>query len=163
MIGGTIIGMVSPKDAQQLAIVPREGRGLVGLITAPFIHANLAHFAANLLPFLVLGALMLRRGESQFLKVVPAIALAQGALLWVFGRKAAHVGMSGVIFGFFGWLIALAWFTRATPDLMVAAGVLIVYGGMLAGIAPARKGVSWEGHLFGLLAGVGTAWVQFRW
>ena len=162
MIVGTVIGWLSPKDAQQLAIVPREGPGLVGLISGPFIHANFAHLAANLPPFLVLGGLMLRRGEGQFLKVAVAITLAQGVLLWIFGRKAAHVGMSGVIFGFFGWLLAVAWFTRATPDLMVAAGVLIVYAGMLAGLAPARKNVSWEGHLLGLLAGLGTAWFQFR-
>lgn len=162
MIVGTVIGMLSARDAEQLAVVPRTGKGLVGLVTAPFIHANLAHLAANLLPFLVLGALVLRHGEAQFLKVAMAIALGQGVLLWLLGRKAAHVGMSGVIFGFFGWLLALAWFTRATPDLLVAGGVVAFYGGMLAGIAPARNGTSWEGHLFGLLAGLGTAWFQFR-
>ena len=160
MIVGALIGMVSKKDAEQLSVVPRTAGGLVGLVTAPFIHANFAHLAANLPPFLVLGGLMLRRGEKQFLNVVLAIALGQGLLLWLMGRKAAHQGMSGVIFGFFGWLIALAWFTRATTDLLVAAGVLVFYGGMLAGITPARNGSSWEGHLFGLIAGLGTAWVQ---
>lgn len=162
MIVGTVIGLASAKEAQQLAVVPRTGPGLVGLLTAPFIHANFAHLAANLPPFLVLGALVLRRGEAQFLKVALAIALGQGVLVWLLGRKAAHVGMSGVIFGFFGWLVALAWFTRATPDLLVAVGVLVFYGGMLAGVAPARNGTSWEGHLFGLIVGVGSAWVQFR-
>ena len=162
MLVGTLLGLLSRKTAAQLAIVPRTSAGLVGLITAPFVHANLAHLAANLPPFLVLGALVLRQGESHFLAVTLAIALGQGALLWLCGRKAAHVGMSGVIFGYFGWLLALAWFTRATPDLLAAGGVLLVYGGMLAGLAPARKEVSWEGHLFGLLAGLGTAWVQFR-
>jgi membrane associated rhomboid family serine protease len=132
------------------------------LLSAPFVHVNLAHFTANLLPFLVLGALVLRRGAANFPKVALAIALGQGVLLWLFGRKAAHVGMSGVIFGFFGYLVTLAWFTRATPDLLAAGGVLVFYGGMLAGLAPARDGTSWEGHLFGLLAGLGVAWIQFR-
>jgi membrane associated rhomboid family serine protease len=159
---GTLIGLISKKNAEQLAIVPRTGRGLVGLGTAPFIHAGLAHFAANLPPFLVLGALVLNRVEGKFPLVALAIMLVAGALLWAFGRKAAHVGMSGVIFGFFGWLLAVAWFTRATPDLLVAVGVLIFYGGMLTGLAPVRNGTSWEGHLFGLIAGLGTAWVQFR-
>ena len=162
MLVGTLLGAVSAKAAEKLAVVPRTGPGLVGLVTAPFVHANFTHFAANLPPFVVLGALMLRRGEARFLKVALAIALGQGVLLWLLGRKAAHVGMSGVIFGFFGWLIALAWFTRATPDLLVAGGVLVFYGGMLAGLAPAREGVSWEGHLFGLVAGVGVAWVHYR-
>jgi membrane associated rhomboid family serine protease len=162
MIAGTLVGTISSSAARRLAIVPRSAGGLVGLITAPFIHANFAHLAANLPPFLVLGALVLRRGESQFLEVAPAIALGQGVLLWLLGRKAAHIGMSGVIFGFLGWLLAVAWFTRATPDLLIAAAVLIFYGGMLAGVAPARNGTSWEGHLFGLAAGLGTAWFQYR-
>jgi membrane associated rhomboid family serine protease len=162
MVVGTVIGMLSAQSAAQLAIVPRTGGGLLGIITAPFIHSGFAHLAANLPPFLVLGALVLRRGESRFLGVTLAIALGQGALLWLLGRKAAHVGMSGVIFGFLGYLIALAWLTRTSTDLLVAGCVLLFYGGMLAGIAPARNGTSWEGHLFGLAAGLGTAWFQYR-
>jgi membrane associated rhomboid family serine protease len=151
--------MISPKAAARLAVVPRTAGGLVGVITAPFIHVNLAHLAANLPPFLVLGVLVLRRGESRFFGVALTIALGQAALLWLLGRKAAHAGM---IFGFFGYLLVLAWFTRATPDLLAAAGVLLFCGGMLAGVAPARNRTSWEGHLFGLIAGLGTAWFQYR-
>jgi membrane associated rhomboid family serine protease len=162
MVVGTMIGMLSTRLARQLAVVPRTADGLLGLVTAPFIHANPAHLAANLPPFLVLGALVIRRAGPRFLEIAPAIALGQGVLLWLLGRKAAHVGMSGVIFGFLGYLVAVAWFTRATSDLLVAGGVLAFYGGMLAGVAPARNGTSWEGHLFGLVAGLGTAWFQYR-
>ena len=162
MIVGTIIGMLSKSAASQLAVVPRTPGGLVGIVTAPFVHANFAHLAANLPPFIVLGALVLRRDQAQFLEVALVIALAQGVLLWLLGRKVAHVGMSGVIFGFFGYLLLLAWFTRTTPDLLVAGAVLLVYGGILAGVAPARNGTSWEGHLFGLIAGLGTAWFLYH-
>jgi len=105
---------------------------------------------------------VLRRGEPQFPAVALAIALGQGVLLWLLGRRAAHVGMSGVVFGFLGYLLAAAWFTRAGTDLLVAACVLLFYGGMLAGVAPARDGTSWDGHLFGLLAGLGVAWLRYR-
>jgi membrane associated rhomboid family serine protease len=162
MIAGTMIGMASPRAAARLAIVPRSADGLAGVVTAPFIHGGAAHLAANLPAFVVLGALVLRRGGPQFLEVALAIALGQGVLLWLFGRRAAHAGMSGVIFGFFGYLIALAWITRTASDLLVAGGVLLFYGGMLAGLAPARNGTSWEGHLFGVIAGLGTAWLQYR-
>ena len=162
MIVGWLIALCSSKAAQSLAIVPRTAGGLVGLVTAPFIHANFAHLAANLPPFLVLGTLVLQRGETHFLQVALIITFAQGVLVWLLARKAAHMGMSGVVFGFFGYLVMLAWFTRATPDLLAAAGILIFYGGMLAGIAPARGSTSWEGHLFGLIAGVGTAWFEFK-
>ena len=158
MVAGTVVGKTSTRAARALAVVPRTAAGLVGLFTAPFVHANLAHLAANLPPFVVLGALVLRRGEAQFPSVVLSIAAGEGVLLWLLGRKAAHVGMSGVVFGLLGYLVALAGFTRATPDLLAAGGIMLFYGGMLAGVAPARNGTSWEGHLFGLLAGVGAAW-----
>ncbi len=159
MVLGTLVTLASQASATKLAIVPRTAGGLVGIVTAPFIHANFAHLIANLPAFVVLGALILRRGEDEFLRVSLMIAGAQGVLLWLCGRKAAHMGMSGVIFGFFGWLVGLAWFTRATDDLLIAGGVLVFYGGMLAGVAPARNGTSWEGHLFGLIAGGGVAWM----
>jgi membrane associated rhomboid family serine protease len=162
MVIGTIIPYVSKPLAARLGIVPRKLSGLPGILTAPFVHANIAHFAANLLPFIVLGALVLRRNEAGFIEAATTIALAEGALVWLFARNASHVGMSGVIFGFFGYLLAVAWFTRTTPDLLVAGGVLIVYGGMLAGIKPVRDGTSWEGHLFGLLAGLARAWFDSR-
>src|SRR5579862_8545770 len=111
MILGTLVGVTSKAATTQLAVVPRTAGGLVGLVTAPFVHANFAHLAANLPPFLVLGWLVLGHGQAQFVEVALTIALGQGVLLWLFGRKAAHMGMSGVIFGFFGWLVALAWFT----------------------------------------------------
>ena len=160
MVVGTIIGMASPTSAKQLAIVPRSPGGLIGILTAPFVHWNLSHLAANLPPFLVLGALVLRLGESRFLEAAIAIMVAQGLLLWLLGRKAAHAGMSGLIFGFLGYLLTLAWLTRTQNDLLIAGGVAIFYGGMLAGLKPARDGTSWEGHLFGLFAGVGTAYLQ---
>lgn len=162
MIFGWLVALSSAKAAQSLAVVPRTAGGLIGLLTAPFVHANFAHLAANLPPFLVLGTLVLLRGEEHFVEVALIIAALQGVLLWLLGRKAAHVGMSGVIFGFLGYLLMLAWNTRATPDLLAAAGVLIFYGGMLAGVAPARGSTSWEGHLFGLIAGLATAWYEFH-
>jgi membrane associated rhomboid family serine protease len=160
MVAGTIIAIVSDKLARTLGVIPRRAAGLPGIIISPFIHANVAHLTANLPPFIVLGALVLHRNEGRFVEVAVTIALAQGALLWLFGRSASHVGMSGVIFGFLGYLLGVAWFTRTMPDLLVAGGVMLFYGSMLAGVAPARAGTSWEGHLFGLLAGLGRAWLE---
>jgi membrane associated rhomboid family serine protease len=164
MILGWLVLVCSPRAGAVLAITPRTPGGLVGIVTAPFVHANGAHLAANLPPFVVLGWLVLARKESQFLETTILIALLQGCLLWLLGRRGAHVGLSGVIFGFLGWLLGVAWFTQATMDVVVAAGVLIVYGGMLWGVAPLRKSSSWEGHLFGLIAGFGLAWyVSLGW
>jgi membrane associated rhomboid family serine protease len=158
MVVGTFARWILGKNAQRLAIVPRTKGGLLGLATGPFIHANLAHLVANLPPFLVLGALVLRLGNRRFAETAAIVALGSGVLLWLFGRRGAHMGASGVVFGFFGYLVGLAYLTRTTSDLLVAAAVLVVYGGMLAGLKPARTGTSWEGHLFGLLVGLAKVW-----
>ena len=160
MVAGTFVAMIAGKSAAHLGVVPRRASGLPGILTGPFVHANPAHLAANLPPFVALGTLVLRRNEAQFIEVAVTIAFAQGVLLWLFGRQAAHVGMSGVIFGFLGYLLAAAWFTTTASDLLTAGGVVVFYGGMLAGLKPVRAGTSWEAHLFGLLAGLARAWLD---
>ena len=160
MCAGTLLAALLGKGANRLAVVPRTSGGLVGIITAPFVHGNFAHLAANLPPFVVLGILVLRHGEHIFVKTTLIIALASGLLVWLLGRSAAHMGASGVIFGFFGYLVARAYFIRSASDILIAGAVVLVYGSMLAGIKPARNGTSFEGHLFGLLAGIATAWLQ---
>jgi membrane associated rhomboid family serine protease len=158
MVVGTLVRRMLGTSSQRLAIVPRTTGGLVGLASGPFLHANLAHLIANLPPFVVLGALVLRKGSARFLETAGLVALGSGVLVWLFARKGAHMGASGVIFGFFGYLVALAYFTRTTSDIVVAGVVLVAYGGILAGLKPARRGTSWEGHLFGLLVGVAKVW-----
>jgi membrane associated rhomboid family serine protease len=160
MLGATLVGYLLGRDIGLLAIVPRTGRGLAAIFTAPFMHGNLAHLAANLAPFLVLGALVLRHGERCFVETAVIIVVGSGFLVWLLARRGAHMGMSGVVFGFFGYLLCLAYVTRRASDLAVAAGVLLFYGGLLAGIKPAREQTSWEGHLFGLLVGVAKAWLE---
>ena len=130
----------------------------MGIVTGPFLHANVAHLIANLPPFIVLGVLVLRLGSDRFVETCAIVAVGSGVLLWLFGRRGAHMGASGVVFGFFGYLIGLAYFTRAMTDVLVAAAVLLVYGGMLAGLKPARRETSWEGHLFGLAVGLAKVW-----
>jgi membrane associated rhomboid family serine protease len=158
MVLGTLLRRLLGQGSQRLAIVPRTAGGLAGLLTGPFLHANLAHLAANLPPFVVLGALVLRKGQGRFLETAAFVALGSGALVWLLARRGAHLGASGVVFGFFGYLLGLAYVTRSAWDIVVAAVVLLVYGGMLAGLRPARRETSWEAHLFGLLVGLAKVW-----
>jgi membrane associated rhomboid family serine protease len=158
MIVGTLARWVLPASSQRLAIVPRTSGGLLGIVTAPFLHANVAHLAANLPPFVVLGALVLHRGSHRFVETAVIVVVGGGVLTWLFARRGAHLGASGVVFGFFGYLIGLAAFTATTANLVVAGLVLLVYGGILAGLRPARGETSWEAHVFGLLVGLAKAW-----
>ena len=93
------------------------------------------------------------RGVAYYVAATLAIAVLGGLGLWVFGRSAAHVGASGLIFGYFGFLVGRGYYERSLQSVAVAILVAVVYGGMLAGILPQDERVSWEAHLFGLLAG----------
>jgi membrane associated rhomboid family serine protease len=157
---GTVLRALLGQSASRLAIVPRTAGGLFGIVTAPFIHGGFAHLVANLPPFLVLGALVLRHGEHTFVRVALLVVFASGLLVWLFARSAAHLGASGVVFGFFGYLVAFAYFHHTITDGVIAVIVILVYGSMLAGIKPARNGTSFEAHFFGLLAGIGVAWLD---
>ena len=102
---------------------------------------------------LILGGLVLTRGVAYYVKVTLAIVVLGGLGLWVLGRSAAHIGASGVAFGYFGFLVARGRYERRLGSIAAAVLVIAVYGGMLGGVLPRADGVSWEGHLCGLLAG----------
>ena len=136
-----------------LAVVPRRLDGLVGVLGAPLVHGSFAHLAANTLPLLVLGGMVAVRGAVYYLTTTLAIAVLGGLGLWLLGRSAAHVGASGVIFGYFGFLVGRGYYERSLPSVAVAVLVAVVYGGMIGGVLPRDDRVSWEAHLFGLLAG----------
>ena len=71
--------------------------------------------------------------------------------IWPFSH---HVGASGLVFGYFGYLIVRGWYERRFGSILVAIGVIILYGGLIVGVLPTQGLVSWEAHLFGLIAGV---------
>ncbi len=139
-------------------ILPRHLSGLLGILWAPFLHSSFGHLAANTVPLLVLGAFVAGRGKPEFLRVTVEGVLITGAITWLFGRTALHVGASGLIFCFFGYLASLAYFRRTFGALVISIICLFAYGGMLRGILPTSQPVSWEGHAAGLIAGVLLAW-----
>ena len=136
-----------------LAVVPRRFDGLAGVLGAPLVHGSFAHLVANTLPLLILGGMVAVRGVGYYVSATLSIAVLGGLGLWVFGRSAAHVGASGLIFGYFGLLVGRGYYERSLPSVAVAVVVVALYGGMIAGVLPQDDRVSWEAHLFGLLAG----------
>lgn len=141
---------------------PRDIGSAYTIFTSPFIHADFAHLANNLLAFAVLGMLCMLHGVRYFTKASLLIIVVGGTLLWLFGRGGSHIGASGWIFGLWSLAIAQAWFDRSPRNFAVALGVAIFYGGMIFGILPMQSGISFEGHLFGALAGVVAASVLAR-
>lgn len=139
-------------------IIPRHVNSLPGILLAPFLHASYAHLLANTLPLLALGGILCARSRGEFIIVTVIGIVLGGGLTWLVGRNATHIGASGLIFCYFGYLASLAYFHRSFGTLCVSVLCILAYGGILRGVLPTSAAVSWEGHLTGLVAGVILAW-----
>lgn len=146
-------------------IEPRETEGLRGIVLAPVLHGGLAHVAANTVPFLMLGGLVLLRTLRTFAVVTAVVVVVGGLGVWLFGQAGTvHVGASGVVFGYLGFLILRGALERTPGAILVSVLVGVLYGGALVSLVPTDPSVSWEGHLFGFLGGLLAARVvPTRW
>ncbi len=139
----------------RFGIVPRTTDGLIGILVAPFLHANLNHLLANTVPFLLFGWMVMLRDRRHFLPVLLYAMLGSGLLSWLFGAPGSvHVGASGVVFGFLGFLLLAGWYARSAGSIALSVLVAVVWGGTVLGVLPGAPGVSWQGHLGGFIGGV---------
>lgn len=139
----------------QQGIEPRTLSGLDGILWAPVLHGGFGHLLANTLPFLVLGGFVAFAGVRRFLIVTGSVVVLGGLATWLFARPAIHVGASGLVFGYAGFLLVAGFAEKSLKGIAVAVIVGVLFGGMvLRGITPVSAFVSWESHLFGLAAGV---------
>lgn len=147
---------------ERLALYPRRLGGLPGVIASPFLHKDIAHIIANTTPLFVLLT-VLAGARARSTRAVFLIVILSGGLLWIFGRPVPVIGASGLVFGLIGFLIASGIIERRPIAMIVSLLVGFSYGGtLLAGILPGQPGISWDGHLFGALGGVLSAWLLRR-
>lgn len=143
---------------QAFGIRPWYIPGLWGIATAPFLHGDFAHLIANTLPLLTLGWLVMLRGRGEWISVSVITALCSGVGTWLFGGVGStHIGASGVIFGYFGFLLLRGYFERSLTAIAFSILVFFLYGSIIFGILPTAQMISWQGHLFGFLGGVLSA------
>lgn len=136
-------------------IVPRTESGLAGIVWAPFLHGSISHLASNSLPFLILGWFVMLWRVSDFVAVSAIAALTAGLGTWLIAPSGTvHVGASGVIFGYLGFLMARGYFERSLISILLSLAIGVLYGGLLFGVLPGQAGISWQGHLFGFTGGV---------
>lgn len=158
MWASEIIDFFLGGELNRFGIIPRTVVGLRGILFAPFLHGNFAHLIANTVPFVTLGWLVMLRRTSDFIWVSVISMVIGGLGTWLFApRLSVHIGASGVIFGYLGYLLARGYFERKLGSMLFSIVVAIVYGGLLWGVLPIQYGVSWQGHLFGLIGGIVAA------
>lgn len=140
-----------------LGIIPRHIRGLPGILFAPLLHANFNHIFFNSIPLVVLSNFILINGLNYYLVVTVMITLLSGIAIWCFAKPGLHVGASGLITGYWGFLVSNIYQNGTLTTIILGLISIYYFAGIFFGIFPREKGVSWEAHLFGLLAGLATS------
>lgn len=142
-----------------LGIIPRRLRGLPGILLAPLLHADFNHIFFNSIPLLVLSNFVLINGIPYYLIVTLMITVLSGTAVWCFAKPGVHVGASGLITGYWALLISNIYQSGTLTTIILGLISLYYFAGIFLGIFPREKGVSWEAHLFGLLAGFATSYL----
>lgn len=150
--GGTLV--------QRFGILPHQPSRLADVFTAPFLHLNWQHLEGNSGPLFVFGFLAAYRGVKKFLALTLLITLTSGFAVWVFERgDTLTVGASGLIFGYFGYVVLRGFFDRHLIDSLVGLVMGASFAYLVTLAVPGTPGISWLGHLGGLFGGLLGAWI----
>jgi len=143
----------------KLGILPRNFSGLVGIFTSPLIHGGFSHLISNTAPLVFMGLGIFYFYPRVSYRVFTIIYLGTGILVWIFGREVYHIGASGIIYGFVSFLFFSGIFRKDNRSIALALIVIFLYGGLIWGVLPVEKGVSWESHLFGAIVGLISSFI----
>ena len=145
---------------QEYGILPRNVGRLGDIFTAPFLHASWAHIEGNSVPLFVLGVAAAYRGLVRFFAVTVFVAITSGLAVWLFqSGSSVTIGASGIIFGYFGYVLVRGIFDRNWVDLAVGVLAGAAYYSILAVAIPGTPGISWLAHLGGLVGGLSAGWL----
>jgi membrane associated rhomboid family serine protease len=144
----------------EFGILPEHVSRLGDIFTAPFLHFSWQHIEGNSVPLFVLGVLAAYRSIGRFLLVSLIVILTSGLAVWLFQpSNELTVGASGLIFGYFGYVLVRGFFDRSLVDIGIGLAAGVLYWTILQVAVPGTPGVSWIGHLGGLVGGVLAAWL----
>jgi membrane associated rhomboid family serine protease len=141
-------------------IFPREVDGLIGIITAPFIHGSWEHLSSNSVPLFVTMTIIYFFYKRVAIPSFVLIHILTGAAVWLLGRSVYHIGASGVVYGLIAFIFGSGIFRRNIKSIILALVVTVLYSGYLQGVLPLKEGISWESHLLGGIVGLIVAWLM---
>ena len=145
-------------DLNRFGLIPLSGRGAIGIVTSPLLHADWSHLFANSIPLLILGTLLFYFYRDIAWMILGLIYLITGVWVWTFARgNGIHIGASGVVYGLVSFLFFSGIIRREKSTMVITVLVAFLYGGLIWGLFPQlfpRQPISWESHLMGLLAGL---------
>ncbi|HEX9540907.1 MAG TPA: rhomboid family intramembrane serine protease [Streptosporangiaceae bacterium] len=145
--------------AVEYGIRPRDLADLPDILTAPFLHFSWAHIEGNSGPLFIFGFLAAYRGVAKFLGVTAVVILASGLGAWLTeSAGTVGVGASGVVFGYFGYIMVRGLFDRHAIDVLIGAVMALCFAYQFTVLLP-HAGIGWQAHIGGLLGGVAAGWL----
>ena len=141
-------------DFNRFGVYPRTLKGLRGILFSPFIHSNIKHLFSNTVPLLVLTMSLFYFYRKISWQILFFGLLLSGIITWAIGRPSYHIGASGIIYMLAAFLFFKGIFSKYYRLIALSLIVVFLYGGMLWFVTPVDPGISWEGHLSGLLTGL---------
>jgi membrane associated rhomboid family serine protease len=141
----------------KLGVLPLKAEGLIGIITSPFIHENFQHLISNSIPFFLLTLTLFYFYRGIAGRVFLLIWLIEGVCVWLSGRDAYHIGASGIVYGLASFLFFSGVIRRDSRLAAITLVIAFLYGSMVWGVFPdffPGKNISYESHLWGLIAGL---------
>lgn len=145
-------------NLETYGIYPRTVEGLRGILFSPFIHGSLEHLYNNSIPLLILIAALRFFYREQTYAVLGFGLLITGAITWIIGRESYHIGASGLVYLLVSFIFFKGMRTKYYRLVALSLVVIMVYGSLIWYIFPhVEEGISWEGHLAGLITGFAFA------
>lgn len=140
-------------------IRPRDVSSLPDLLSAPFLHFSWAHIEGNSGPLFIFGFLAAYRGIQKFAGVTVIVILTSGLGAWLTeASNTVGAGASGVVFGYFGYIMVRGFFDRRVIDMVIGAVMALCFAYQFAVLLP-QAGIGWQAHLGGLAGGVLAGWI----
>ncbi len=142
-----------------MGVLPRKPEGLLGIVSSPLIHANFSHLISNTFPLIILGWIIFYFYPKVAYALFGFVYFFTGLLVWIFARQVYHIGASGIVYGFVSFLFFSGIFRKDNTSISLALIIVFLYGGLVWGVLPGWKGISWESHLFGAITGLSAAFL----
>lgn len=140
-------------DFHELGIFPRKMESIKGIVTAPFVHGGFDHLLSNTAPFFLLATAIIYFYRKMAYRLIAFCWLLTGLAVWIGGRYSWHIGASGLVYAFASFLFFAGVLNKERRLIAISLLVSFLYGGLIWGLFPGKKGISWESHLFGFLSG----------
>lgn len=154
-----LLNLLTLRSLNILAITPRQLSRLPFILTSPLLHKDSWHFASNIIPFTILSFLAMQYGKKTYLTVLLSSTLATGIGVWLFARGIPHMGLNGLVYALFGFLLVSGIRTRQVKHLAISLIALLGWGGLVFGLLPINAYISWESNIFGVLSGIACAMI----